>query len=203
MTSSSERIKGTLLLSRLKFLRGKGEATLERVIATLPEQDQRQLRGMILPSSWYPLELLRGLEGAMVAALSYGSRTELFLEMGRATATANLTGTGSQRVYVRPGDPHFLLRHSPYIYASSHTSGSRSYESTGEHSAVLRTTRPEVRREDCHTTLGWLRRAIEIAGGRDVRVVETRCGSEGAPHCEYRCEWRPGVTAAATNLSGG
>jgi uncharacterized protein (TIGR02265 family) len=196
VTSASERIKGTLLLARLKFLRGKGEATLEQVIATMPEKEQRQLRGMILPSSWYPLELLRGLEAAMVAALRYASRTELFVEMGRATASANLTGTGSQRVYVRAGDPHFLLRHSPYIYASSHTSGSRSYEPTGEHSAVLRTTRPDVLREDCLTTIGWLRRAIEIAGGRDVRVVETLCGAEGAPCCEYRCEWRPTVPAA-------
>ena len=197
MTSPSERIKGTLLLARLRFLRAKGEGALEQVIQTMSAEEQRQLRGMILPSSWYPLQLLRGLESAMVAALRYASRTELFRDMGAATATANLTGTGSQRVYVRESDPHFLLRHSPYIYASAHTSGSRSYEPTGEHSAVLRTTRSEVHREDCLTTVGWLGRAIEIAGGRDVRVVETQCSAEGAPCCEYRCEWRPAHAAAA------
>jgi uncharacterized protein (TIGR02265 family) len=197
VTSPSERIKGTLLLARLKFLRGRGEGTLDQVIRTMSDEHQRQLRGMILPSSWYPLDLLRSLESAMVAALRYASRTELFLDMGGATATANLTGTGSQRVYVRESDPHFLLRHSPYIYASAHTAGSRSYEPTGEHSAVLRTTRSEVRREDCLTTVGWLGRAIEIAGGRDVRVVETQCGAEGAAWCEYRCEWRPADSVAA------
>jgi uncharacterized protein (TIGR02265 family) len=190
MTDSAEHIKGTLLLSRMKFLRSRGEAAVEAVLGAIPDAERKQLRGLLLPSSWYPVEVLRALEAAIVSTLNYSSRDELFLDMGRATATANLTGAGSQRAYVREGDPQFLLRHSPHIYASAHTSGTRSYDRTGEHSAVLRTTRPEAQREDCLTTIGWLERAIEIAGGRDVRILETSCASVGAPCCEYRCEWR-------------
>jgi len=199
MSDGSERIKGTLLLSRMKFLRSRGEVAVEAVFGAVADAERKQLRGLLLPSSWYPLQVLRSLEAAIVATLHYASRDELFLDMGRATATANLTGAGSQRAYVRENDPQFLLRHSPHVYASAHTSGTRSYERTGEHSAVLRTTRPDAQREDCLTTVGWLERAIEIAGGRDVQVLETSCSALGAPCCEYRCEWQP--PAAGANRS--
>jgi uncharacterized protein (TIGR02265 family) len=199
MDASPERVKGTLLLSRLKFLKGRDAGALEVVLGSMLEADQRQLRGMLLPSSWYPLDLLRRLEAAIVPALKYASRTELFLDMGRATASANLTGNGSQLAYIRPGDPQFLLQHSPHIYASAHNLGSRACECTGEHSATLRTVRPaeEVHADDCVTTVGWLERAIEIAGGRHVKVVEVQCRASGAPFCEYRCEWQPDLAAGA------
>jgi uncharacterized protein (TIGR02265 family) len=108
--------------------------------------------------------------------------------MGRASADANLLGP--HRPFVKPGDPHFLLSSAPNIYAAYYGVGRRTYERTGETSAVLRTFDAEsVTATDCLTVVGWHVRAIELCGGKDPRVVESRCRTRGDPHCEYHCAW--------------
>jgi uncharacterized protein (TIGR02265 family) len=183
------RIKGNVLLSRIAFVRGHGgEEALQAVLSRLPAADQAILRGWILPISWYPLALNLRLDDAIAGVLSPEDRSRVFLEMGRASADANLKGP--HRPFVKPGDPHFLLASAPQIYAAYYGVGRRTYERTGETAAVLRTFDAEsVTPTDCLTVVGWHVRAIELCGGKDVRVAETRCRSRGDPHCEYHCTW--------------
>ena len=71
------------------------------------------------------------------------------------------------------------------------TVGRRTYEEAGENKAVLRTyDAPTPSHHDCLTIVGWHRKAIEMCGGKDVRVTETKCRTKGADVCEYVCEWR-------------
>ena len=186
---AQNRIKGGVIKSRLEFVRARaGEAGLEAVLARLPREDREVLRGWILPITWYPLDLNLRLDDAIAMVLSPGDRDRVFLEMGRASADSNLGGP--QRPYVREGDPHFLLRAAPQIFSAYYRVGRRTYGRTGETSAVLRTYDAEnVTRTDCLTVVGWHQRAIELCGGKAVRVAETRCRTRGDPHCEYRCEW--------------
>ena len=192
MAPCAVSVKGTLLLSRLKYLRSKEQEDVGRVLQRLSADDLAILNGILLPSSWYPADLVHRLEQAIVEVLAQGDRSELFVDMGRASATMNLTGRGTQRAYVQLGDPHFVLRYSPHVYASTHSTGSRTYQKTGETSALLRTTDDvaEPNAEDCLTTVGWLTRAIELSGGQEARTIETQCRARGAAQCEYHCEWR-------------
>ncbi len=189
-------IKGNVLLARLEFVRGKGgPAAVDTVLSRLSKADQDVLRGWILPIGWYPLELNLRLDDAIAAVLSPEDRSRVFLEMGRASADANLGGP--QRPFVKEGDPHFLLANSPRIYAAYYASGRREYERTGETSAVLTTHDAEsVTATDCLTVVGWHVRAIELCGGKNVKVVEARCRAKGDPVCEYRCTWTMGPVSA-------
>jgi len=186
---TGNRIKGAVLQSRLKFLREvAGEDGLAKVLASLPPADREVLSGSILTVLWYPLDLNLRLDAAIALALSPEDRSRIFLDMGRASAEQNLTGV--HRAYVRQGDPHFLLSNAPLVYAAYYAAGSRTYQKVGEKAAVLRTLDAEtISATDCLTVVGWHRRAIELCGGTDVKVVETQCRARGAPHCEYRCEW--------------
>ncbi len=182
-------VKGGVIKARLEFVRGRaGEAGLESVMSRLSREDQEVLRGWILPTTWYPLDLNLRLDDAIAAVLSAGDRDRVFVEMGRASADSNLGGP--QRPYLREGDPHYLLRATAGIFLAYYQAGRRTYERTGDTSAVLRTYEAEnVTRTDCLTVVGWHQRAIELCGGKAVRVTETLCRTRGAPHCEYRCEW--------------
>jgi hypothetical protein len=184
------RVKGTLIAARLRFLRGRGPEWLERVIARMSAEDQGTLRGMILPSSWYPADLLQRLEMTAAAIVSRGDQHALFVEMGRYAAQSNLGSTGVQRAYVRADDPHFILSNVPRMYGTQHTDGTRTYEKVAANAAVIRSIDVgNPRTEDCLTTLGWLTGAIECSGGREVHVQEKLCRAKGAPHCEFHCRW--------------
>jgi uncharacterized protein (TIGR02265 family) len=183
------RIKGSILVSRLKWLRDKGgDALVGKVLARLPADDASRLGGQLLHVVWYPLELNLALDDAIAEELSPGDKRKIFLDMGRASADMNLTGP--HKAFVKVGDPHALLSMAPQIYRSYYETGRRTYEKTGPTSGVLRTYEgDETTPADCLTVVGWHQRAIELCGGKDVKVLETRCRSRHDDCCEYRCEW--------------
>jgi uncharacterized protein (TIGR02265 family) len=185
------KVKGTLLIARMKYVRSRGDVDAERVLKRLSAEDQVLLRGMLLPSSWYPAGALLRLEMTAAAILSKGDRRQLFMEMGRFTASTNLAPAGMHRPFVREGDPHFLLENVPRLYSSQHSTGHRTHERTGPTSAAIRhfdTEQPDS--DDCLTVAGWLERAVEISGGRVPMVEERRCRGRGAPHCEFLISWK-------------
>jgi uncharacterized protein (TIGR02265 family) len=189
-TGSSGNVKGTLLIARMKYLRSRGDEETERVMRRLSSADQQVLRGMLLPSTWYAADVLVRLEMTAAAILARGDRKQLFLDMGRFTADTNLGPSGVQRPYLKEGDPHYLLRNVPRMYSAQHSGGVRSYEETGTKSATIRTVAGEDPTEDdCLTAIGWLKRAIELSGGKIVTVDESRCRARGGDCCEYVCRW--------------
>jgi uncharacterized protein (TIGR02265 family) len=189
--AAAGNVKGTLVISRMKYLRAQGQDACERVLRRVSREDQEVLRGMLLPSSWYAVDLLLRLDMTIAAVLAKGDRRALFVDMGRFSADTNLGPGGIQRPFLREDDPHFLLRNAPRMYASQHSGGTRTYEQTGPKSAVIRTLDPgaEASADDCLTAVGWLRRAIELSGGTSVIVDEAQCRLRGAPCCAYVCRW--------------
>jgi hypothetical protein len=184
------KVKGTLVGARMKYLRARGDESCERVMRRMSSADQEVLRGMILPSGWYAADLVLRLEMTIVALLSRGDRRELFLDMGRFTADTNLGPNGVQRPYLKDGDPHFLLRNVPRMYSTQHAGGIRTYTPLEAKAAVIRTLEgEEANIEDCLTAVGWLRRGVELSGGRIVTVDEMQCRGRGAQCCEYVCRW--------------
>jgi uncharacterized protein (TIGR02265 family) len=186
---AASQVKGTILAARLAFVRERGgEELLERVLARLPEPDRKALRGMVLVTSTYPMAVNLRLDAAIAAELSPGDPDRVFVEMGRASAEVNLSGP--QRLFVRRGDPHHLLGFTEAIYGYYYSVGRRSYQSTGPTSGTLVTQDAEsVTPGDCLTVIGWHERAIEMSGGRGVRIQHPVCRARGGDRCEYRCSW--------------
>jgi hypothetical protein len=189
---TTARVKGALLLARMKYVRGMGPTTARKILDRLPAADRELLDGMLLlPAIWYPADVLHRLDGTIAEVLANGDRAAVLLDLGHFSADLNLGPTGFLRPYLREDDPHGLLREVPRIHASLHGAGRRTYVWAGDRAAVLRSLGGSGNEgDDCLTTVGWLKRAIELCGGRDVQVVETACLARGGKCCEYRCEWR-------------
>jgi hypothetical protein len=186
------RIKGSVILSRLAFLKEKkGDDALSRVIARLPADDQKTLAAVVLPFTWYPFEISARLDLAIAEEMGQGDT--LFRMLGQASARDNLTST--QKHYVADRNPHALLKQASAIYGVYYDTGHRTYERVSDSKAILRTHDAQsFSREDCLTVIGWHEQAIEMCGGRNPRVVETRCRARGDSVCEYVCEWTLGTS---------
>lgn len=172
--------------SRLEFVRERGgDAAVARVLARLSEED-RKTCSHILTGAWYPFALSARLDEAIAAEMELGE--QIFVLMGEKSALHNLSG--AHRVFATDRGPHDLLRRTPQIYQAYYDTGRREYEKTSDKKAVLRTYGSETfSKHDCLTVVGWHRKAIEMCGGRNVRVHETKCRARGADVCEYVCEW--------------
>jgi uncharacterized protein (TIGR02265 family) len=183
------QIKGSVLLSRLGLVQelapGGGRA---RVLGRLSEADRETLEA-VLAASWYPFELGRRLDAAIVDELG-GGRSTFFEKLGEASAEKNLGPGGVHRGFLVPGDPHAFLARAPLIYSFYYDQGRRDYERTGERAAVLTTHDAETfSAPDCATVVGWHRRALEMCGCRGVDVVEDECRARGGGVCRYRLRW--------------
>ncbi len=187
MTPGTIQIKGAVLKSRLALIEqmapGKG---LPAVLGRLSPQEADTLR-TLLPTSWYPFELGKRLDAAIVEELG-GGRPEFFERIGAASAEQNLRGVHKQ--FLAEGDPQEFLSRAPMIYAFYYDQGRRDYEATGPREAVLTTYGAEVFSvPDCATVVGWHRRALEMCGARNPRVVEEECRARGGEVCRYRLSW--------------
>ena len=180
------RVKGGALVSRLEFVRERGgEGAVQRVLERLSDEDRKAL-GQLLTGAWYPFELNARLDDAIAAEMSIGDK--VFLLMGEKSATHNLGS--AHKVFVTERDPHGMLRRTAQIYQAYYDTGRREYEKVSDTKAVLRTIDSNTYSvHDCLTVVGWHRKALEMCGGQNVRVVETKCRARGADVCEYVCEW--------------
>lgn len=185
----SIQIKGSVLRTRLALVEelcpGDG---LGRVLARLVEADRLAL-GSLLAASWYPFELGKRLDEAIVAEIG-GGRPEFFEKLGEASAEKNLGPGCVHRRFLVPGDPHGFLEKTPLIYSFYYDQGRREYRRTGERQAQLTTyDAGTFSVPDCLTVVGWHRRALEMCGAREVRVVEAECRARGGAVCRYDLSW--------------
>ncbi len=182
-----QQIKGAVLKSRLAFVEEHfGKAGLQRVVDSLPPDDQRTLR-MVFTSNWYAFDIGRRLDDAIVAVLG-GGKPEFFERLGEASATKNLTGVHSG--YITKGNPQGFLAKAPAIHGMYYETGRREYERTGERSATLTTHDSETfSAPDCLTVIGWHRKGLEMCGAQGVRIVEEECRARGGKVCRYVINW--------------
>jgi uncharacterized protein (TIGR02265 family) len=183
-----QQIKGAVLKSRLGFVEEHfGKEGLARVLESLPSDDQRLLR-IVFTSNWYPFELGKRVDDAIVRVLG-GGRTDFFEKLGEASATRNLASLHSG--YLAQGDPHAFLAKAPSIYSLYYESGRREYARTGPNSATLTTYDAETySAPDCLTVVGWYRKALEMCGATGVQVSEDECRAKGGSVCRYQISWK-------------
>src|SRR5262249_25477040 len=132
------RVGGNIIYGRHQYvLQRGGDELWQRVLARMSAEDRATLGKIILVTAAYPLSLNMRLDLAIAAELSPDDPDRAFLEMGRASADANLTG--AQKAFLRAGDPHFLLGMAEMIYAYYYAQGRREYKQTGPTSGVLTT----------------------------------------------------------------
>jgi uncharacterized protein (TIGR02265 family) len=180
------QIKGSVLKTRLAFVQELAPDGVDEVLKRLPEPDQDHLRSL-LATKWYPFELGRRLDQAIVDRFG-GGRLEFFDRLGVASAEKNLTTV--HRHFLVEGDPQAFLARAPMVYSFYYDQGRREYEKAGECSAVLTTYDAEVFSvPDCATVVGWHRRALEMCGARNPLVVEETCRAKGGAVCRYRLSW--------------
>lgn len=183
-----QQIKGAVLKTRMGFIEEhSGKEGVDRVLAALSPEDRKAL-GMILTVQWYPFELGKRLDDAIVTVLG-GGRAEFFERLGEASADRNLGSI--HKGFLTQGDAHGFLEKAPTIYRLYYETGRREYKRLGDKEGQLTTHDAETfSAPDCLTIVAWHRRALELCGVKAPRVVEEECRAKGGNVCRYRVSWQ-------------
>ncbi len=101
-------VKGSVLRSRLSLVDELAPGDGRRRVLARLDASERQTLESLLASSWYPFELGRRLDEAIVEVLG-GGKPEFFEKLGVASAEKNLGPGGVHRGFLVPGNPHAFL----------------------------------------------------------------------------------------------
>lgn len=181
------KVKGNILKARMAFVKERfGEAGWLKVLAALPEHEQRQLKSA-MNVAWYEFDLADHLDKAIASTVG-GGDTRIFEEMGRASARDNLTTVHSG--FLQPPDPQKFMAKAPLVYAFYYDKGRRTWEATGPNSGVMTTFDAETfSTSDCATVIGWHKEGLSMVGAKNIQIVEDQCRARGGTVCRYRVSW--------------
>ena len=183
-------IKGAAIRARLEFLRERhGEEAVTRTIGTLDPMDQVVLSGTVLPSIWYPFQVLANLDEAVRRGIGDGSH-ELFEEAGEHVARQHARSI--YKVFFRESDPDRVLKLAACIHANYYSGlGRLSVRTTAQGTSRVQVAdAPTSSRSNCLTTMAYFRCVLEECCARPVSAKETRCKSWGDESCEFELAWQ-------------
>jgi predicted hydrocarbon binding protein len=192
------RIKGAAIRARLEFVRARfGDEALKRVIGSLEGMDQVVLSGTILPSIWYPFQVLVNLDEALRREIGGGGH-DMFEEAGETVATQHARSI--YRVFFRETDPERVLRLSACIFANYYSGLGRVSVRTSPDGLSARLVIAEATsaaRPHCLTSMSYFRGVLDACIGRPVVGRETRCTCWGDETCEFEFSWPAALKTAA------
>jgi predicted hydrocarbon binding protein len=181
-------ISGKTLLARLRFVEKNLGSGAREVIARLSPEDQRILKGIILPVGRYPLLLSARFDVAIAVAIDPVHPRQVFRTLGRSSAEMNF-----QQFHPRligHDDPHVVMSRigaMRRLYYQEGEFGYRKVSLTKAHIFVRGMA--TVTTPDCESTAGFYEVAIARSGGRDVEVVHN-CRLDGDRDCTFDCSWK-------------
>ncbi len=180
-------VKGSALKARFRFVEERGGADAwERFVAALSPETRAVVEAHVLPSGWYPFAAF--VEACEVIDRQLG-RGDLALchELGRYSCDANLPTL--YKLFFRVADLHYLIRRTAAAWRVNYDEGTMTVLDEREREVTLRMEVPAPHRAHCLSVRGWVVRAGELSGAKDVRVTE-RCRVDGDAHCEFTLGWR-------------
>ena len=191
------RIKGAAIRARLEFLRGRyGDEALQRAIETLDEMDQVVLSGTVLPSIWYPFQVLVNLDEAVRRELG-GGGNDMFEEAGEHVARQHARSI--YKVFFRETEPERVLKLSACIFSNYYSGlGRVSIRSSadGRSGRLSVNDSTSAARPHCLTTMAYFRGVLEACTEMTVSARETRCKCWGDDACEFDFGWQAVLKSA-------
>jgi hypothetical protein len=181
-------VKGSALASRVLWVRlGHGESGIDRLLAECSSELRATIERGVAKATWYPFDQFVELNVA-IDRLFGGGDLALVRELGRHGADANLTTI--YRLFFKLGSVHWILGRAVRLWSAHYDSGYCDVASRGPRKAALRvygfdTPHPA----HCMSVLGWTERSIELSGGKQPVVDESRCRTRGDELCQIEATW--------------
>ena len=182
------RVKGAALRSSITYLREHFPAEIQQKVMESLQEDQRTILSRpILVSDWYDAELLYSFMHA-VAEVSVQDERVIFHAMGRQSCDDGLNTV--YKLFFKIGSPAFIIKRAAQVWGNYYDEGKMEVldsSSKFAHLRLLEQHLPNVAM--CMRVTGWMERAVEFSGGRNVQLDHNTCAHRGDQFCEWRASW--------------
>jgi hypothetical protein len=165
-----------------------GPDAVGRVLAALPAED-RTLLGDVQAIGWYPVEPVLRYHRSLDTLYGKGDLA-LCERAGRFSAGWSLNTV--LKVFLRFRSPTWLIDRATRVWDRYHDTGQWTVTTPAPHKFIGELTGFGVRDHGfCARLRGWLAGAVELTGGTNAEVHETKCTCRGQDRCVFVVSWEP------------
>ena len=182
------KVKGNQIKARIILIKNEyGEKVFEKILNSLPEEDQEIFRGIILSGSWFTFEATNRLDKAIIKTTGV-KKNDLYFKLGRSIAKETLNGV--HRNFMVPLEPLAFIKKVNLIYRFYYDSGHREWEPETSNSVYISTLDANTYSEgNCLTNVGYFTEGLEMCGAKNVKFVKKKCREKGDKHCRHHVSW--------------
>lgn len=182
------QIKGTALKSTLNYIKIKlNEEERKKFKTILSELSRNIFDNPILSGNWYDINLLVEIMSKVVEIIKRDPK-EVWWEMGRHSCDDGLSTV--YKIFYKLGNPEFIIKRAGHVWNNYYTEGeffvvSHSFNSA--HIKIKNISFPHIC--ICTRISGWMERAMELSGGRNVVLKHSLCKFQGSELEEWKASW--------------
>ncbi len=180
------QVRGTvLLMSRAYVEQRHGAAAYEQLLSRMKAANAAVMRGILLAHDWYPAGAM--LEFDDLAAERFGP--EHYEETSAFQAEYDLRFI--HRFLLKFTSPLWLLERGAKLWREYHNTGEwRVERGQAPHSLVGTLSNwAIVHAGQCRGNIGFIRRAGQLTGAKDIQVEHPQCRAAGARACVFTASW--------------
>jgi hypothetical protein len=185
-----ERVRASplLIVGRLAYVQSTfGVATHDKVVESLGPISRKAVEGASGSVVKVPMRVFLELDRAIFDH-AFNGHIERFLELGERNAERSLSTVHRAFLWLA-GNPLIVFRRLAKAYPTYYEPGEFRLEEIIEHGSQASIAGALPYHFCNYATKGWIKRAIELAGAKQVVLRHTNCRHRGADVCRWKTEW--------------
>jgi len=94
------------------------------------------------------------------------------------------------RVFVTTADPIFAINRLPNFWTHMYDTGTLTTQHETKNIVTVNIIDfADVHKAYCVKLLGYFEKMLELAGGKNVKIIEISCRADGGNKCSYSIAW--------------
>ena len=182
------RVKGTAVKSIPEFIKAEHGSKYTEWLDSLPMESKKLFINGIKTSDWYSVEHAIIIPTVTMSELLYQSETKGAWECGRYSAKAALTGIYS--LYVKMSSPGHIIDRAGRVLQAYYEPSELNIVSKGKNNVTLHITKfPKPHKVIDARLAGWMERALELSGCKNIKINITKSLLKGDAYTEFAINW--------------
>jgi hypothetical protein len=181
-------IKGPAVKSIPEFVKKNYKARYNEWLDSLSAESKKIMANPVYSTGWYPVHEAAIEPTEKIGLLFFKSKIEAAWESGKYSAESTLKGV--YRIFIKASSPQYIISRASKVFTTYYRPSKMQVVDSGEKFVITQITEfGEPNSIVEYRIGGWMEKALELSGCKDVKVFIKKSLTKGDSVTEYSIRW--------------